>query len=207
MRILSSVVYPATCFLPVSISYDHHRCAVGTQFVRYYNFRLAIALHWFSYEFQRGLAISTLTYVTFQNFTFVIYSTLKVVPFTIDLHKHLIKVPLPIRMTVCLVTSFPRNLCSKHWPEAVPPKPDRFMAYIYTPFMKKVLHITKRKRKSNVHHYCKTDDFRAGFEVVKWGTFRHSAWLQISPARFKQVYSGSALTRQFQAQSNRRSYW
>ena len=37
MRILSSVVYPATCFLPVSISYDHHRCAVGTQFVRHYN--------------------------------------------------------------------------------------------------------------------------------------------------------------------------
>jgi len=67
------------------------------------------------------------------------------------------------------------------------------MAYIYTPFMKKVLHITKRKRKSNVHHYCKTDDFRAGFEVAKWGTFCHSAWLQISPARFKQVYSDSAL--------------
>ena len=69
------------------------------------------------------------------------------------------------------------------------------MAYIYTPFMKKVLHITKRKRKSNVHHYCKTDDFRAGFEVAKWGTFCHSAWLQISPARFKQVYSDSAHSR------------
>ena len=68
------------------------------------------------------------------------------------------------------------------------------MAYIYTPFMKKVLHITKRKRKSNVHHYCKTDDFRAGFEVAKWGTFCHSAWLQISPARFKQVYSDSAVS-------------
>jgi len=26
--------------------------------------------------------------------------------------------------------------CSKHWPEAVPPEPDRFMAYIYTPLMK-----------------------------------------------------------------------
>ena len=68
------------------------------------------------------------------------------------------------------------------------------MAYIYTPFMKKVLHITKRKRKSNVHHYCKSDDFRAGFKVAKWGMFCHSAWLQISPARFKQVYSDSTLT-------------
>ena len=30
--------------------------------------------------------------------------------------------------------------------------------------MKKVLHITQRKRKSNVHHYCKSDDFRAGLK-------------------------------------------
>ena len=30
-------------------------------------------------------------------------------------------------------------------------------------FAQQVLHITKGKRKSNVHHYCKSDDFRAGF--------------------------------------------
>ena len=34
---------------------------------------------------------------------------------------------------------------------------------------------------------------RAGFHVAKWGVFCHSAWLQISPARFKQVYSDKAL--------------
>ena len=66
------------------------------------------------------------------------------------------------------------------------------MAHIDTAFMKKVLYITERKRKSNVHHYCKSDDFRAGFEVAEWGVFCHSAWSQISPARFKQVYSDSA---------------
>jgi hypothetical protein len=48
-----------------------------------------------------------------------------------------------------------------------------FHGFIYTPFMKKVLHITERKRETNVHHYCKSDDFRAGFEVAKWGTFCH----------------------------------
>ena len=30
---------------------------------------------------------------------------------------------------------------------------------------------------------------RAGFKVAKWGVFCPWAWLQISPARFKQVYS------------------
>jgi hypothetical protein len=66
------------------------------------------------------------------------------------------------------------------------------MVYIYTPFMKKVLHITERKRKSNVHHYCKSDHFRAGFKVAEWRIFDHPNMLQISPARFKNVKSDSA---------------
>ena len=33
--------------------------------------------------------------------------------------------------------------CSKHWPEAVPPKPDRFMTYVSASFVQQVLHITK----------------------------------------------------------------
>ena len=64
--------------------------------------------------------------------------------------------------------------------------------YVTAPFMKKVLHITERKRKSNIHHYCKSDDFRASFKVAEWGMFCHSKTLQISPARFKQVYSDRA---------------
>ena len=59
-------------------------------------------------------------------------------------------------------------------------------------FMKKVLYITKRKWKTNIQHYCKSDDFRAGFEVAKWRMFCHPRTLQISPARFKQVYSDKA---------------
>ena len=66
------------------------------------------------------------------------------------------------------------------------------MTYVNAPFMKKVLHITERKRKSNIHHYCKSDDFRAGFKVAEWRVFCHSKTLQISPACFKQVYFDSA---------------
>ena len=35
----------------------------------------------------------------------------------------------------------------------------------------------------------------ASFEVAEWGVFCHSETLQISPARFKQVYSDSARKR------------
>jgi len=59
------------------------------------------------------------------------------------------------------------------------------MAYIYTPFMKKVLYITKRKWKSNVHHYSKPDDVRTGFKIAKTRMFCHPKMLQSSPARFE----------------------
>jgi len=71
------------------------------------------------------------------------------------------------------------------------------MTYVNPPFMKKVLHIRERKRKSNVQHDCKSDDFKAGFEVAEWGTFCHSAWLQSHPAGLKQ-FSLTVSTRIFQ---------
>ena len=67
------------------------------------------------------------------------------------------------------------------------------MTYVNAPFMKKVLYITKRKWKTNIHHYGKSDDFRARLKVAKWRMLCHSAWLQISPARLKQVYSDSTI--------------
>ena len=59
-------------------------------------------------------------------------------------------------------------------------------AHVDTPFMKKVLYITKRKWKTNIQHDCKSDDFRAGFEVAEWGVFCHSERLQSHPTRLKQ---------------------
>jgi len=49
------------------------------------------------------------------------------------------------------------------------------MAYIYTPFMKKVLHIAKLKWKTNTKHHSQADDLRARFKVPEWGMFCHTA--------------------------------
>jgi len=38
--------------------------------------------------------------------------------------------------------------------------------YVNTPFMKKVLHITKRKRETDIQHYYKSDDVWTGFKVA-----------------------------------------
>ena len=49
----------------------------------------------------------------------------------------------------------------------MPPVPDRFIAYIYSTFMKQVLHISQREWKSHIKHNCKLDDLGAGFEIAK----------------------------------------
>ena len=99
------------------------------------------------------------------------------------LHKNFVKLPLLIRVTDGLCSLFPHNICSKHQPETVPPKPDCLMTYIATTLMKKVLHISERKRKTNAQHDCKSDDFRASFKVAEWRVFCHPKTLQISTAR------------------------
>jgi hypothetical protein len=61
------------------------------------------------------------------------------------------------------------------------------MTHLHTPFMKKVLHITERKRETDIQHYCKSDDIWMGFEIAEWRMFCHPKMLQSSPARFKLV--------------------
>ena len=64
-------------------------------------------------------------------------------------------------------------------------------AYLHTPFMKKALHITERKRGSNIQHYCKSDDVWTGFKVAKRRLFCHPKMLQSSPARLMSLTSFS----------------
>jgi hypothetical protein len=88
---------------------------------------------------------------------------------------------------------FPTDFGGKHWPEPIPPKPDRFMANIDAAFMQKILHIPKRKRETDVEHHRQTDDFGTGFEVAKRRVFCHPVKLQSRPARLKPVSSDSTL--------------
>jgi len=57
------------------------------------------------------------------------------------------------------------------------------------------LHITKRKRKSNVQHHSQADDLRARFKVPEWGVFCHTERLRDHPARLKLVLSDSTARR------------
>ena len=115
----------------------------------------------------------------------------KIVPFPVDLHKNCVQMPLPILVSDGPSSPFLRNLCSKHLPETLPPKPNCFMTYIDTPLVKKVSYIAKRKWEPNIQHYSKADNLWACFKIAEWGVFCHLRTLQTHPTRFNQVQSDS----------------
>ncbi len=88
----------------------------------------------------------------------MIHSPPEVVPLAVDLHEHLIQMPLPLRICAHLTAPFPANISGKYWAKSVPPKSNRLMADVDTAFIQKVLHVPKRKREANIRYYGQADD-------------------------------------------------
>jgi hypothetical protein len=61
-----------------------------------------------------------------------------------------------------------------------------------TALMQHIFHTPKRKWKSNIHHYRKTNDLRRCLEIAKRTAFCHPQMLGACPARFNPVSSDSA---------------
>ena len=152
----------------------------------------AKALHCFSEEFQRGLAIPALGDIAFQYFSFVVNGPPEVVRFTVDFYENFIQMTLPIRMSTKLLNPFSSDLRGEQRPKAIPPKPDRFVADVDPALMQKIFHITQRKRISNVQHYRQANDLWRRFKIAKWTAFCHPEKLGEPPAHFNQVLSDNA---------------
>jgi hypothetical protein len=84
------------------------------------------------------------------------------------------------------------NFSGKYWAKSVILKPNRLMAYVDAAFVQKILHISKRKRETDIHHNGQTDDLWARLEVAKGAAFCYPATLIARPARFNQFCSDSA---------------
>ena len=66
----------------------------------------------------------------------------------------------------------PRLMCRLSWtPVQTSWRGISLACQISPTFAQQVLHITERKRKTNVQHDCKSDDLRAGFKVAEWRVF------------------------------------
>ncbi len=98
VRILRSIVEPATSFLLFSIADDLHGSAVRPQQIRHDDMWSPKALHCFSEEFQCCFAIPALGDITFKYLALAIYGAPQIVNFSVNSYEHLVQMPLPILM-------------------------------------------------------------------------------------------------------------
>jgi hypothetical protein len=133
--IIGSIVEPAAGFLSISVADHLHRRAVGTEVVGDEDICAIMAFHALPEEFQGCLAIMALCDQAFQDVPLVIHSPPKVVHLAVDLHEHLIQVPLPIWICALLADPFLADLSGKQRAKSVPPKPNRFVADIDAAFV------------------------------------------------------------------------
>jgi hypothetical protein len=110
-----------------------------------------MAFHGFPQEFLSFLAITALYNEAFQDVPVVIYSPSKIVLLAVDLHEHLVQVPLPIRICAHLTDPFLVDLSGKQRAKSVPQKSNFLVADVDAAFVQQILDIPKRKRKPNIH--------------------------------------------------------
>jgi hypothetical protein len=71
----------------------------------------------------------------------------------VDLHEHPTQMPLPMCPRQHSVNPSAADLSGKHRAKSVRPKSNRFAADRDVAFVQHILHITMRKRETNVHHH------------------------------------------------------
>ena len=77
----------------------------------------------------------------------------KIMCLAINLHKHLVQMPLPIRIRTHLANSLTTDLGGEHRSKSVPPKSYSFVADIDPTLVEQVLHIPERQWEANVQHH------------------------------------------------------
>jgi len=125
--------------------------------------------------------------------SFIAAPTPKIMRIAINLHKYLIQMPLPVRVCAHLLNSFAADLSSEHRAKSVPPEPNGFMADFNAPFMQQIFDVAQRKRKSNVHHHGKANDFWAAVKILEGVIFCHPERLRDQPARLNPNPSDKTL--------------
>ena len=90
--------------------------------------------------------------------------------YTVDLHKNLVQMPLPIRVCPQFLNPFSPDPCGEYRAEPVPAETHGFVADVDPALVQKVFDIPKRKREPDIQHHRKAD-FRAGFEYLNGERF------------------------------------
>src|SRR3984885_5071947 len=83
----------------------------------------------------------------------------------VNLHKHLIQAPVPLRTGTHVRVSSLTNLGGEHRAKPVPPEPDGLMADVDPALGQQILDVAQRQGVSPVHHHDQTDDLWRAVEI------------------------------------------
>src|SRR5271166_5390155 len=165
MRILRAIVEPTTDLLAIGIADLFHRRGIRAKPVGDDAPRSAVPLHDPLEKLQRRRPVPLSSDERFQNLAFMIDGAPKIAELAVDLHKDLVQVPSPLRITAHVRYSFLSDLSSKHRAKPVPPKPDRLMANVDPALGQEILDVAQRQRVFHVHHHDQTDHFWRAVEI------------------------------------------
>jgi hypothetical protein len=89
----------------------------------------------------------------------------KIAELAVDLHKHLVQVPAPLRIAAHVRDASLTNLGGEHRAKPVPPEPDGLVADVDPALGQEIFDVAQRQRISHVHHHDQTDDLRRAVEI------------------------------------------
>ncbi len=115
----------------------------------------------------------------------------QVMSLAIDPHENLIQMPAPLRPGPHLCGTLLLDFSCERRAEPIPPEPHGLVANIDPSFMKQVLDLPQRQRKSNTHHHGQADDLGRGLEIAEW--VAHPRRLRDELYRLKPVSSDNAI--------------
>ena len=111
--ILRPIVQPVAGLLQTGSAQSTQSRSVRSQPIRDERIRSAVALHQFPEKFHISFAVSLLRDKGLQHLAFLVDGAPKVMAFAVDLHEHLIEVPLPSRKRAHLIQPFLADLGGK----------------------------------------------------------------------------------------------
>jgi hypothetical protein len=165
--VICAIVWiPASSLARTIPDHLHHR-PIGRASVPDDYSRFSVSLHCFFLEFQRGDLIPLLREKGLPYFAVMTRSGPEVVSLTQHLHEDLVEVPIRLfAPSHRFRSALPVFMCEVG-SEPVHPVPDAFMANVDAALVEQVLCVSKRERRSDVHHHAQLDDLRRCFEVAK----------------------------------------
>ena len=172
VRVLGSVVEPAPRFLSICGTNIPQCSTVGPKSICDDYLGLSVLSHRLLEEFQCGFLVACLGDEAFQDLPFVVHRAPQVVPLAVDLHEHLVEMPLPVARSHPVDPAL-LDLTGEHRAKPMPPKSNSFVADIDAALVKQILDVSQREREPNVEHHREADDLGAGLEVLERGAFGH----------------------------------